>query len=259
MDDRTGPDRVLEGGHHRLRPHRHLPNRVDEGANAQVQTGQRLEQALDRGEGQPCLFAHGGDQTHQPVAHAPLARHDPGQVRRWHATATTVRAAPLKVDMFGHHHLGWGQVDHFAGPFDTAPGQRRATIGTTRQRMPHLLRGLHPRPADAFGPQLAGAPVPPVGFSRLEPGHPPWALTWRLVVPGRGGQERADLGGEVGDEPPGRSLFGGQGRKLALLIGDGVALLKNDSDQVIAGGVVQIEHAPILRLRCPRENPSPQI
>ena len=123
--------------------------------------------------------------------------------------------------------------------------------------MHDLGRGLHPRPADALGPAFAGAPVPPVGFSRLEPGHPPWALTWRLVVPGRGGQERADLGGEVGDEPPGRSLFGGQGRKLALLIRDGVALLKNDPDQVIASGVVQIKDAAILCLRCPQRKPFP--
>jgi hypothetical protein len=43
----------------------------------------------------------------------------------------------------------------------------------------------------------------------------------------------------------------------SLLTGDGLALVKNDPDQIVAGGVVQIKHGASIRLSGPEGNIHP--
>ncbi len=160
--------------------------------------------------------------------------------------------------MLGDDHLGWRQVDHLPGPFDCAAGQRRPAVGTGRQGVHDLRRGLHPRPARPRRPAFAGPGRTRHRFARLQARHPHRGAA-RRIVPGPLVLERPDLGGELGDDPPHLGLLGGQGRKLALPVGEGVAQVQDDPDQIVAGSVVQITHGPILRPRCPQENPSPQI
>ncbi len=70
---------------------------------------------------------------------------------------------------------------------------------------------------------------------------------------------RPELGGQRRPGGPQVGHLARLDREPALRIGEGLALVADDSDQLVAGGLGEIEHGAILRLRCLAGNPSPHI
>ena len=63
----------------------------------------------------------------------------------------------------------------------------------------------------------------------------------------------------MGDRDPLLGQLGLQGRVVPFPVGEHVAQTEHAGNEVIAGGMIQIKHATILRLPRPLENPYPQI
>ena len=62
---------------------------------------------------------------------------------------------------------------------------------------------------------------------------------------------------KLGEDPPHFCLLADQVRDLAIPIGEGVAQVQDDPDQVIASGVVQVKHASILTPAVSPRKPTP--
>ncbi len=125
--------------------------------------------------------------------------------------------------------------------------------------MDHAIRRLHPVPSRALGALGPGLGRPRHRFGRLEPGHAGQRrLVWPRILRGCGLQ-LANLDRELRDDLAEGRLLSPHGRDLAIPDGQYIALRKDDPNQVVAGGVIQIEHGASIRLSGRQRNPSPHI
>jgi len=187
-----------------------------------------------------------------------LPGHDRPQVRGWDAPFPTVRAVPLQKDMLRDHDPGWGQVNHLAGPLRRATRQWGSAVRTGGQGMDHLLRGRHPGAAMALCAPLPGCRDARRCLLRLVTRHRPGLTpTGPVGVRVRGRGQGPDPLGEPDNGLP------QLGDLLRLALGTtfpflpGIALGQIEPDQVIAGGMKEIDHGGTIAILCLVGNPTP--
>lgn len=153
--------------------------------------------------------------------------------------------------MLGDGHGRRRELDHFARPLRGAPRQRCATVRTAGERMVHPGGRRHSAPACSLRPLAADSVRGNWCWTILVARH-------LLTNSGRwGGWLLPAQGGVLGRQRP--KLLGQEHDRLPdlgdLLLLPRIPLGQVQGDDIVFGGVKEIDHALTIELRCLPGNP----